>query len=140
MMTYLGQLLGVLLPSVQMAQGLGSVLATIWNLFCGFLVPKPNIPTFWIWCYWTSPIRYALEALTVTQFYCDVNNPEAACPLITVSGPTGTSQMYQWTYVNSTLGFDYGLRYVDLLAIVLFTAAFRLGAFFALKHVKHLSR
>jgi len=136
MMTYLGQLLGVLLPSLQIAQGLGSVIATIWNLFCGFLIPKPNIPTFWIWLYWTSPIRYALEALAVTQFYCDINDPAANCKKIVVSG----SEVYQWTYVNSTLGFDYDLRWVDLLALLLFTSAFRVAAFFALKYVKHISR
>jgi len=136
MMTFYGQFLAIMFPTVQIAQTVGSAVVTIWNLFCGFLVPKINIPTFWIWLYWLSPIHYALEAITVTQYYCE----GPTCPEIpVVVGHTIEIQTI-WNFIVNTYGFNYSNRWTDYLAILAFLVGFRFGGFLGLKYVKHITR
>jgi len=113
-------------------------MVTIWNLFCGFLVPRVSIPTAWIWLYWLSPIRYALEALSVSQLYC--SDSDITCPQITyiVDGQPVTSS--QWQYVKTSYGFEYNNRWTDCAAILAFLAFFRIGGFLGLRYVKHITR
>jgi len=136
MMTFYGQFLAIMFPTVQIAQTVGSAVVTIWNLFCGFLVPKGNIPNFWIWLYWLSPIHYALEAITVTQYYCD----SPTCPVISVVQGTKSVQMTTWNFIQTTYGFSYGNRWTDYLVILAFLFGFRFGGFLGLKYVKHITR
>jgi len=136
MMTFYGQFLAIMFPTVQIAQTVGSAVVTIWNLFCGFLVPKGNIPNFWIWLYWLSPIHYALEAITVTQYYCD----SPTCPSIPVVQGQQIIQMPTWQFIQTTYGFSYGNRWTDYLVILAFLFGFRFGGFLGLKYVKHITR
>jgi len=133
MKTFFGQFLAAFFPNVQIAQVIGSSLVSIWNTFCGFLIPRPNIPAFWIWLYWLSPARYALDALGSTQFYCTGSN----CPKVTLAG--GQTQDL-WQYVSSTYGFQYGDRWLDFLVLILFCILWRVGAYLALKYINHLKR
>ena len=48
-----------------------SLINTVWNIFAGFLIAKDKIPTVYMALYWISPIRYALEPLIMSQYYCD---------------------------------------------------------------------
>jgi len=136
MMTFYGQFLAILFPSVQIAQTAGAALVTIWNLFCGFLIPKSNIPDFWIWLYWLCPIRYALEAICSTQFYCEVPD----CATVNYFDGTTMQSVPEWDYVTQIYGFDYSKRWYDVLAIFGFLLVFRIGGFLGLKYVKHINR
>jgi len=138
MATFLGQLLIVFLPNIQVCALLGSALVNIWNLTCGFLIPKPDIPNFWIWLYWANPIRYALEALAIDQYYC--GGTVATCPQIIVASSMGTQTTTVSDYVVATFGFNYDNRWMCfgvLLAIVLI---FRFAIYWGLRKVRHITR
>ncbi|XP_058092596.1 pleiotropic drug resistance protein 3-like [Magnolia sinica] len=66
--TYLGMLIISGSPSMQIAMVHSSTIFTVSNIFTGFLIPRPQIPTWWVWCYWISPSGWALNALLTSQY------------------------------------------------------------------------
>jgi len=71
MATYFGQLIACLVPTQDAATIVTGLINTIWNIFAGFLIAKDKIPVVYKFLYYLSPIRYALEPLITSQFYCD---------------------------------------------------------------------
>ncbi|KAJ9557262.1 hypothetical protein OSB04_011876 [Centaurea solstitialis] len=66
--TYLGMLLVSITPSFPVAAILQSAFYTMFNLFGGFLIPKPKIPGWWIWLYYLTPTSWSLNAMLTSQF------------------------------------------------------------------------
>ncbi|KAM0064291.1 putative ABC-type sulfate transporter [Helianthus debilis subsp. tardiflorus] len=66
--TYLGMLLVAVTPSFPVAAVLQSAFYTIFNLFAGFLIPKPKIPNWWIWLYYLTPTSWSLNAMLTSQY------------------------------------------------------------------------
>ncbi|CAK9326772.1 unnamed protein product [Citrullus colocynthis] len=71
---YLGMLLVSITPNYQIASILSSAFYTMFNLFAGFLVPKPQIPGWWIWLYYMIPTSWTLNCLLTSQ-YGDIDKP-----------------------------------------------------------------
>ncbi|XP_050382974.1 pleiotropic drug resistance protein 3-like [Argentina anserina] len=69
---YMGMMLVSLTPNFLVAAILSSVFYTLYNLFSGFLVPKPEIPKWWIWLYYLTPSSWSLNGLLTSQ-YGDIN-------------------------------------------------------------------
>ncbi|XP_020254965.1 ABC transporter G family member 41-like isoform X2 [Asparagus officinalis] len=65
---YLGMLIVSLTPNVQVASILQSPCYGILNLFSGFIIPGPQIPKWWIWLYYISPMSWTLNSLFTTQY------------------------------------------------------------------------
>ncbi|KZV28328.1 Pleiotropic drug resistance 12 [Dorcoceras hygrometricum] len=55
-------------PNHNVAAVISSFFYGIWNLFSGFVVPRPRIPIWWRWYYWATPVAYTLYGFIVTQF------------------------------------------------------------------------
>ncbi|KAI7743642.1 hypothetical protein M8C21_012064 [Ambrosia artemisiifolia] len=66
--TYLGMLIVAVTPSIPEAAILESAFYTIFNLFSGFLIPKPKIPNWWIWLYYITPTSWSLNAMLTSQY------------------------------------------------------------------------
>ncbi|KAL8205881.1 hypothetical protein R6Q57_009432 [Mikania cordata] len=66
--TYLGMLLVAITPSFPVAAILQSAFYTIFNLFAGFLIPKPKIPKWWLWLYYLTPTSWSLNAMLTSQY------------------------------------------------------------------------
>nr|XP_043620927.1 pleiotropic drug resistance protein 3-like isoform X2 [Erigeron canadensis] len=66
--TYMGMLLVALTPSFPVAAILQSAFYTIFNLFGGFLIPRPKIPIWWKWLYFLTPTSWSLNAMLTSQF------------------------------------------------------------------------
>ncbi|KAI3473056.1 hypothetical protein Pfo_031083 [Paulownia fortunei] len=81
--TYLGMLLIAITPSFPVAAILQSAFYTMFNLFAGFLIPRPQIPKWWIWFYYLIPTSWSLNGVLTSQ-YGDVEQE------ITVFGETKT--------------------------------------------------
>ncbi|KAJ8766367.1 hypothetical protein K2173_022426 [Erythroxylum novogranatense] len=74
---YIGMLLVSVTPNIQVAFILSSSVYTILNLFCGFFVPKPRIPSWWLWLYYLSPTSWAINGALTSQ-YGDINKKMTA--------------------------------------------------------------
>ncbi|XP_022752605.1 pleiotropic drug resistance protein 2-like [Durio zibethinus] len=69
--TYLsmyGMMVVALTPGQQIAAIVSSFLLSFWNLFSGFLLPRPLIPVWWRWYYWGSPIAWTIYGVFTSQF------------------------------------------------------------------------
>ncbi|GLT75340.1 hypothetical protein SLA2020_470720 [Shorea laevis] len=58
--TLYGMKLVALTPSHQIAAIVMSFFLSFWNLFSGFFIPRMQIPIWWRWYYWASPVAWAI--------------------------------------------------------------------------------
>nr|GLL29394.1 pleiotropic drug resistance protein 3-like isoform X1 [Ipomoea trifida] len=65
---YLGMLLVAMTPSFPIAVILQSGFYNMFSLFSGFLVPKPQIPKWWIWFYYLIPTSWSLNGMLSSQY------------------------------------------------------------------------
>ncbi|KAM7478542.1 hypothetical protein LguiA_026755 [Lonicera macranthoides] len=66
--TYLGMLLVSSTPSFPIAAILQSAFYTMFNLFSGFIIPRPQIPKWWLWLYYLTPTSWTLNAMLTSQY------------------------------------------------------------------------
>uniref|UniRef100_A0ACD5Z8H8 Uncharacterized protein n=1 Tax=Avena sativa TaxID=4498 RepID=A0ACD5Z8H8_AVESA len=62
------RLLGAVLKSVVVANTFGMFVLLIVFIFGGFIIPRGDIRPWWIWAYWSSPMMYGQNALSVNEF------------------------------------------------------------------------
>ncbi|KAL6556565.1 transcription factor [Orobanche gracilis] len=55
-------------PNHNIAAIISSFFYGFWNLFCGFIIPRPRIPVWWRWYYWATPLAYTLYGFIITQY------------------------------------------------------------------------
>ncbi|KAL3645872.1 transcription factor [Castilleja foliolosa] len=55
-------------PNHNIAAIISTFFYSFWNLFSGFIVPRPRIPVYWRWYYWATPLAYSLYGIIVSQF------------------------------------------------------------------------
>ncbi|PHT62246.1 Pleiotropic drug resistance protein 3 [Capsicum annuum] len=94
--TYLGMMLVSMTPNYPVAAILQSSFYTMFNLFAGFLMPKAQIPKWWIWFYYLIPTSWTLNGMLTSQ-YGDVDTE------ITVFGDKKTVA----AFVRDYFGFHH---------------------------------
>ncbi|XP_027349251.1 ABC transporter G family member 39-like [Abrus precatorius] len=65
--TLYGMMVVALTPSHQIAAICMSFFISLWNLFSGFIIPRTQIPIWWRWYYWASPIAWTVYGLVTSQ-------------------------------------------------------------------------
>ncbi|KAJ9181423.1 hypothetical protein P3X46_009555 [Hevea brasiliensis] len=65
--TLYGMMVVALTPGHQIAAIAMSFFVSLWNLFSGFLIPRTQIPIWWRWYYWASPVAWTLYGLVASQ-------------------------------------------------------------------------
>ncbi|PIN20808.1 Pleiotropic drug resistance proteins (PDR1-15), ABC superfamily [Handroanthus impetiginosus] len=63
-----GMMVVALTPGHQIAAIVMSFFLSFWNLFSGFLIPRPLIPIWWRWYYWASPVAWTIYGVFASQF------------------------------------------------------------------------
>ncbi|KAL6591845.1 hypothetical protein ACP70R_049708 [Stipagrostis hirtigluma subsp. patula] len=66
--TFYGMMAVGLSPSYHVATIVSGSFYTIWNLFSGFIIPRPKVPIWWRWYCWICPVAWTLYGLVVSQF------------------------------------------------------------------------
>ncbi|XP_074275947.1 pleiotropic drug resistance protein 1-like [Silene latifolia] len=78
--TYYGMMTVAITPNHHVAAIIAAAFYGIWNLFSGYLIPKPKIPIWWRWYYYICPVSWTLYGLVASQFgdiqETLVDNPE----------------------------------------------------------------
>ncbi|XP_027084053.1 pleiotropic drug resistance protein 2 [Coffea arabica] len=62
-----GMMVVALTPGHQIAAIVMSFFLSFWNLFSGFLIPRPLIPVWWRWYYWCSPVAWSIYGIFASQ-------------------------------------------------------------------------
>ncbi|KAK4481011.1 hypothetical protein RD792_011879 [Penstemon davidsonii] len=55
-------------PNYNVAAVVSSFFYALWNLFSGFIVPRPRMPIWWRWYYWATPMAYTLYGFIISQY------------------------------------------------------------------------
>ncbi|XP_021731921.1 pleiotropic drug resistance protein 1-like [Chenopodium quinoa] len=66
--TFYGMMAVAITPNHHVAAIVAAAFYGIWNLFSGFIVPKPRIPVWWRWYYYLCPLSWTLYGLVASQF------------------------------------------------------------------------
>ncbi|XP_078148909.1 ABC transporter G family member 36-like [Carex rostrata] len=110
--TFYGMMCVGFTPNYNVAAIVSAAFYNLWNLFSGFLITKTQIPGWWIWYYWISPVAWTLYGLVVSQ-YGD----------ITERMEDGTQQTVK-DYVESYFGFKHDFLPVVAVVVLGFTVLF----------------
>ncbi|KAJ0493069.1 putative ABC transporter, AAA+ ATPase domain, ABC-2 type transporter, ABC-transporter [Helianthus annuus] len=119
--TLYGMMLVALTPNYHIAAITMSFFLSFWNLFSGFIIPRTQIPIWWRWYYWGSPVAWTLYGLITSQ----VGQNE---DLVEVPG-AGSVPVRE--FIKDYMGFEYDfLGYVAMAHVgwvVLFFIVFVCG-------------
>ncbi|CAK8535728.1 unnamed protein product [Lathyrus sativus] len=72
--TFYGMMAVAVTPNHHVASIVAAAFYAIWNLFSGFVVPRPSIPVWWRWYYWACPVAWTIYGLVASQFG-DITTP-----------------------------------------------------------------
>ncbi|GAB4833444.1 ABC transporter G member 34 [Ancistrocladus abbreviatus] len=95
--TLYGMMLVALTPGHQIAAIVTSFFMSLWNLFSGFLIPRTQIPIWWRWYFWASPVSWTLYGLVTSQVG-DKNLPFEV---------PGSNNVTVKSFLKSYLGYDH---------------------------------
>ncbi|XP_061365063.1 pleiotropic drug resistance protein 1-like isoform X1 [Gastrolobium bilobum] len=71
--TFYGMMAVAVTPNHHVASIVAAAFYAIWNLFSGFVIPRPRIPIWWRWYYWACPMAWTIYGLVASQ-YGDITN------------------------------------------------------------------
>nr|Q949G3.1 RecName: Full=Pleiotropic drug resistance protein 1; AltName: Full=NpPDR1 [Nicotiana plumbaginifolia]CAC40990.1 ABC1 protein [Nicotiana plumbaginifolia] len=109
--TFFGMMTVAVTPNQNVASIVAGFFYTVWNLFSGFIVPRPRIPIWWRWYYWGCPIAWTLYGLVASQFG-DLQDPL-----------TDQNQTVE-QFLRSNFGFKHDFLGVVAAVIVAFAVVF----------------
>uniref|UniRef100_A0A2C9W1A2 ABC transporter domain-containing protein n=1 Tax=Manihot esculenta TaxID=3983 RepID=A0A2C9W1A2_MANES len=66
--TFYGMMSVAVTPNQHVASIVSSAFYSLWNLFSGFIIPRPRMPVWWRWYSWACPVAYTLYGLVSSQF------------------------------------------------------------------------
>ncbi|XP_059642943.1 pleiotropic drug resistance protein 1-like isoform X3 [Cornus florida] len=66
--TFYGMMTVAVTPNQHVASIIAAAFYGLWNLFSGFIIPRPRIPVWWRWYYWACPVAWTLYGLVTSQF------------------------------------------------------------------------
>ncbi|XP_059293144.1 pleiotropic drug resistance protein 1 [Lycium ferocissimum] len=120
--TFYGMMTVAVTPNQNVASIVAAFFYAIWNLFSGFIVPRPRMPIWWRWYYWACPVAWTLYGLVASQFG-DIQSK--------LSGSDETVEQYLRRYFgfkHDFLGVVAGVL-VAYVVVFAFTFAFAIKAF-----------
>ncbi|GLJ52513.1 hypothetical protein SUGI_1117700 [Cryptomeria japonica] len=112
--TYYGMLAVSISPNAQVAAIIASAFYSIFSLFSGFLIPRPQIPGWWVWYYWICPTSWTLNCLITSQ-YGDMTKQ------IRING---NSQQSIKDFLKDYFGFHHDMLGIVAAVLVIFPVFF----------------
>lgn len=110
--TYYGMMAVAMTPNSDIAAIVAAAFYAIWNIFAGFIIPRPRIPIWWRWYYWACPVAWTLYGLVASQF------GEYTNALADADGETVKA------YLERFFGFKHDFLPVVGVMVVVFTVLF----------------
>ncbi|KAL1334327.1 hypothetical protein HN51_063258 [Arachis hypogaea] len=130
---YLGMFIVSISPNVQVASIVCSSAYTMLNLFSGYIVPRLQIPKWWIWMYYLCPTSWALNGLLTSQ-YGDINKVIS----VTIFKDAETKTIAE--FLRDYYGFHHDLLGVTGLLLIVFPVISALLFAYCIGHLNFLRR
>ena len=116
---------------------------TLFILFNGFLLPRYQVPPYWIWVYYLNPLQWAVTALVVNEY----TSPDYSLPCQNVPDKSYTFIPQCLKYPNESIGKAWLLnaqirtddRWIGLSVIVLLAwlVVWNVLAYFSISKIQH---
>nr|QVT92318.1 ABC transporter [Salvia miltiorrhiza] len=117
-----GMMVVALTPGFQVAAIVSSFFLSFWNLFSGFLVPRPLIPIWWRWYYWASPVAWTIYGI-FASLVGDLTNE--------IELPGSLTKVRVNDFLKDNLGYDHDFLIPVVIAhvgwVLLFFFVFAYG-------------
>ncbi|KAG6436108.1 hypothetical protein SASPL_100991 [Salvia splendens] len=117
-----GMMVVALTPGFQIAAIVSSFFLSFWNLFSGFMVPRPLIPIWWRWYYWASPVAWTIYGM-FASLLGDLKTE--------IELPGSLTKMRVNDFLKNNLGYDYDFLIPVVIAhvgwVLLFFFVFAYG-------------
>ncbi|XP_037406461.1 ABC transporter G family member 32-like [Triticum dicoccoides] len=117
--TFYGMMAVGLTPNESVAAIISGAVYNAWNLFSGYLIPRPKIPVWWRWYSWICPVAWTLYGLVASQF------GDIQTKLVTKDQTVAQ-------FIAEFYGFDRDLLWVVAVVHVAFTVGFAFMFSFAI--------
>ncbi|XP_017606609.1 pleiotropic drug resistance protein 1-like isoform X2 [Gossypium arboreum] len=114
--TFYGMMAVAVTPNHYIAAIVSAAFYGVWNLFSGFIIPRPSMPIWWRWYYWICPVSWTLYGLVASQFG-DITH-------MLEDGNNETVEQYLRNF------YDFRHDYLGLVAAVIVSFAVLFGAIF----------
>ncbi|XWS26922.1 hypothetical protein CRYUN_Cryun26dG0071800 [Craigia yunnanensis] len=123
---YYGIMVVAVSPNQAAAAVLSSVFYTMWNLFSGFIIPRPKIIIWWRWYAWVCPVSWSLWGMATSQ-YGDLHT-------MLESGETLAQ------FMDDYFGFRHDWLWIVSLVLIGFTLLFASVFAFSMKFLNFQKR
>ncbi|KAM0933390.1 putative ABC-type sulfate transporter [Dioscorea sansibarensis] len=119
--TFYGMMAVAMTPNSDIAAIVSTAFYFVWNVFAGYLIPRPRVPVWWRWYVWICPVAWTLYGLVASQF----GDIETEMPK---SGNVRVKDFIRHFY-----GFRHDFLGVCAVAVIGFTVLFAFVFAFAIK-------
>lgn len=149
--TAMAQLFAALARTIDMAASAMTTFPLLFTVFSGFFIHASQIPPFWIWAYYISFANYAVSALSLNEWVGNYQYTQVAsfcanmtvCPTDMPINPACKSYVTALppTEILTSLGAPtsglFSSRWTNFAFLVIIWAVFRIGAYAALRWIRH---
>ncbi|XP_062163795.1 pleiotropic drug resistance protein 1-like isoform X2 [Alnus glutinosa] len=117
------RLMGALGRNIIVANTFGSFALLAVLALGGFVLSRDDIPKWWLWGYWISPMMYAQNAITVNEFlgkswrHVPPNSTEPLGVLVLKSRGVFTEAYWYWIGVGALIGYILLFNFLFTLAL-----------------------
>ncbi|XP_061343438.1 pleiotropic drug resistance protein 1-like isoform X2 [Gastrolobium bilobum] len=111
--TYYGMMSVAMAPNQHISYIISSAIYAVWNIFSGFIIPRPRIPVRWRWYSWGNPVAWSLYGLVASQ-YGDIKH--------SIETDEGSETVED--FVRNYFGFKHDFLGVVAAVIVAFSVVF----------------
>ncbi|CAM0942737.1 unnamed protein product [Alopecurus aequalis] len=119
--------LAAIMKSMVMANNFGMFVVVLIFIFGGFLIPRDDIKPWWIWAYWSSPMMYSQNAISVNEFLASrwatpnidisIDEPTVGKAFLRLKG-LFTNDSSFWLSIGATIGFAILFNILYILALM----------------------
>jgi hypothetical protein len=118
--------LGAILKSMVVANTFGMFVLLLVFIFGGFLIPRDDVRPWWIWAYWSSPMMYSQNAISINEFLAtrwanpntdtSIDAPTVGKAILKAKGFFTTEGGF-WISIGGIIGFAILFNILYILAL-----------------------
>jgi ABC-type multidrug transport system ATPase subunit/ABC-type multidrug transport system permease subunit len=131
--TYIGQWMSALTPNAKVANVAVGAISCLLNLFGGYLLPRPQMESWYKWIQYIMPSSYSLSALVGGLF------GESEILVLVPQGGTVVN-MTVAEYIDIEYDFRPDAKYQFMVGLIVFWFVIQTAIYLTLKYVSHLKR
>ncbi|KAM3688044.1 hypothetical protein ACJW31_10G120800 [Castanea mollissima] len=117
------RLMAALGRDVIVANTVGSFALLVVQVLGGFIISRDNVPKWWLWGYWISPLMYGQNAIAVNEFlgkswrHVAPNSSEQLGVLVLKSRGIFPQADWYWIGVGALIGYIFLFNFLFTLAL-----------------------